>query len=205
MLAKVKRPASMASNISSEFEEVHLEEVDHSTSTGSGEEVEVPSGGISSCPLLLTCIFNRHRNSETRLPQARTVLCAMSLCLDAGDDEVVQKQHPAVVGKNVSAPRPSSTSSPAKAPVAAPEQQAATRKTSAKGVNVNATEGPEPEESEPEISWRGNRTGLLTSSQCHCNVACNERLHMQLGVIASNIKACPEGQCMFVQGPLQIL
>lgn len=34
----------MASNISSEFEEVHLEEVEHSTSTGSGEEVEIPSG-----------------------------------------------------------------------------------------------------------------------------------------------------------------
>ena len=50
--AQVKRPASMASNISSEFEEVHLEEVEHSTSTGSGEEVEIPSGTRFTCPSL---------------------------------------------------------------------------------------------------------------------------------------------------------
>jgi hypothetical protein len=48
---KVKRPASMASNISSEFEEVHLEEVEHSASTGSGEEVEFPSGRKPSLAL----------------------------------------------------------------------------------------------------------------------------------------------------------
>lgn len=52
----VKRPASMASNISSEFEEVHLEEVEHSTSTGSGEEVEIPSGTRFPCPGLKSCI-----------------------------------------------------------------------------------------------------------------------------------------------------
>ena len=51
--SKVRRPpsnADLASNMSSEFEEVHLEEVEHSTSTGSGEEVEwTPSGEISAC------------------------------------------------------------------------------------------------------------------------------------------------------------
>lgn len=41
----------MASNISSEFEEVHLEEVEHSASTGSGEEVEFPSGRKPSLAL----------------------------------------------------------------------------------------------------------------------------------------------------------
>ncbi|BDA43517.1 hypothetical protein COCOBI_04-5290 [Coccomyxa sp. Obi] len=117
----VKRPASMASNISSEFEEVHLEEVEHSTSTGSGEEVDFPSG----------------------------------------DDEVVQRQAPAVVGKNVSAPRPEPAPLPGKAPVAAPAEQAATRETPPKGgiaeeCQAGAANGPEPE---PEISWRGNRQG----------------------------------------------
>ncbi|KAK9914925.1 hypothetical protein WJX75_002334 [Coccomyxa subellipsoidea] len=116
---KVKRPASMASNISSEFEEVHLEEVEHSASTGSGEEVEFPSG----------------------------------------DDEVVQRQEPAVVGKNVSAPRPDTASTPGRTPDAAPAQQAANRKTPVKGEDADDRQPGVADEPEPEISWRGTRQG----------------------------------------------
>jgi hypothetical protein len=48
--SKVRKPpsnADLSSNMSSEFEEVHLEEAEQSTSTGSGEEVEWTQSGTA--------------------------------------------------------------------------------------------------------------------------------------------------------------
>ncbi len=160
MQNKVKRPASMASNISSEFEEVHLEEVEHSASTGSGEELEFPSGMGYFC---LAHSFNLPRLGRGYVPltEVEGVDCSS---LHAGDDEVVQRQEPAVVGKNVSAPRPDAASTPGKAPDAAPVQQAATRRTPVKGEGADESQAGVTEEPDPEISWRGNRQGKAKRS-----------------------------------------
>lgn len=91
--------------------------------------------------------------------------------MHAGDDEVVQRQEPAVVGKNVSAPRPDTASTPVKAPDAAPTQQAATRKTFVRGEDADEGQPRVADEPEPEISWRGTRQGLPKSHTLDARVA----------------------------------
>ena len=68
---------------------------------------------------------------------------------------MVDQKQTAVVGKNVSAPRPDSASGTT-VPSAAPTQQTASRE----GVEGNPGAPGEPTtEEEPELSWRGTRQG----------------------------------------------
>lgn len=93
------------------------------------------------------------------------------ISLHAGDDEVVQRQEPAVVGKNVSAPRPDTASTPGRTPDAAPAQQAANRKTPVKGEDADDRQPGVADEPEPEISWRGTRQGPATRDSLDAVVA----------------------------------
>jgi hypothetical protein len=128
----------LASTISSEFEEVHLEDMEHSAS---GEEVEwAQSGGMS----LRSCLAELHSNAW------RALLCT-PVCPSGGEEEVVDQRQPAVVGKNVSAPRPEPSAAPTAPPL--PHQSTSRdREQSEAGATGQDNE-------EPELSWRGTRQG----------------------------------------------
>lgn len=144
----------LASTVSSEFEEVRLEDMEHS---GSGEEVDWAASGQTLHPVtMLLCA------GTTPILAAGGALEGVQtkFVVTGGEDEVVEQKQPEVVGKNVSAPRPVAGSGSRALSPAQPQRMSSPGKTQ-QDASGKVQEG-QTEEEEPELSWRGRRQGVTT-------------------------------------------